>query len=108
MRRYIIILCGTIVPVAVFCLSLLLVITIDRSLRLIDGNIRTGGMPETVWFASHGLCALLPAVLMVCALRNLKSLWGRITLAIITIVSSLILYIFIVLHYITSSGIDSL
>ncbi|MCR6654665.1 MAG: hypothetical protein NVV63_02390 [Opitutus sp.] len=99
---------GVVVPVTVFAVSLLAVVALDRHLRLRDGEIRTGGLPEIVWFGAHALCALIPLALVIAVVRRLESVWAKISLIAATLVIGWLLYIYILLHYVTGSGIDSL
>ena len=108
MRKYTIPLRSTLIPITLFYFELWLVASIDKHLRLADGNIHTNGLPEVIWFASHGLCALLPIALMINATRHIKPLWGKLLIITATVIIGWLLYIFTVLHYITSNGIDTL
>ena len=99
---------GVIVPLGVFVLSLLVVVAIDRYLRLSNGDIRTGGLPETVWFAAHVACVLVPFGLLLPVVRRVESKWAKLSLIGSDLLIGWLVYIVIVFSYITGSGIDSL
>jgi hypothetical protein len=108
MSKRSILLRGVVIPVVVFVLSLLAVVAVDRHLRLRNEEIRTGGLPEMVWFAAHVACALVPLALLIAVVRRLESVWARISIVAVTLVVGWLLYIYILLRCITGRGIDSL
>lgn len=99
---------GVVLAWVIFVVGLFALIALDRWLRLADGDIQTGGMPEFVWFGSH------LAVSIISLYTLAKVTWregGRLFRSVFIGVNALVgfcFYLYLMLWYVTGSGIDSL
>jgi hypothetical protein len=81
---------------------------IDHMLRILDGNVRTGGIPEPLWFFIQIALAAVALWLAFTATQTLGPLWRRLLAVGAQAAVGFFLYIFIGLYYVVGTGIDSL
>ena len=82
--------------------------TIDHLLRIHDGNIRTGGIPELLWFAIQIILASIALWLAYKGTESLITMWKRLLVLGLQAGIGFMLYAFIGLYYVGGTGIDSL
>jgi len=81
---------------------------IDHILRIQDGNIRTGGIPELPWFFIQIALATAALWFAFTATKLIGALWKRILVVGAQAAVGFFLYVFIGLYYVVGTGIDSL
>jgi len=81
---------------------------IDYTLRIRDGNVQTGGIPEPLWFILQLSFSAVSLRLAYAGTLPMGVLWKRILAVAAQAATGLFLYGFIGLYYVVSSGIDSL
>ena len=92
---------------ALWVLGLAGIVLVDWGLRLWVGPADGLGMAEPLWFAAHGLLALLCLRLLLAALaaRPLAGKLGHLALAVLV---GGVVYLAMILLYVTGTGIDAL
>ncbi|MCB1228560.1 MAG: hypothetical protein KDK99_22340 [Verrucomicrobiales bacterium] len=80
----------------------------DRFLRMRDGDVTAGGIPESLWFAIPIVLALVGAFLAWQGTGRLHATWKRIAVFLAQLVVGFVIYAMVVLWYVVGSGIDSL
>ena len=98
----------TIIAWVVFFGGFSLEMAIDRWLRIQDENIRTGGIPEPLWFLIQIMLAILALWLAFMATKQIATLWKRLLVLALQAGVGFILYAYMGLNYIVGAGIDSL
>ncbi len=81
-------------------------ILVDYLMRSYDGNIKTGGLPPSVWFLIQIALAALSLLLAFKATSPLRKLWIRILCVAAQSVVAFVMYFIIGLSYICTAGID--
>ena len=81
---------------------------IDYQLRMQDGNVRTGGIPEMLLFALFWIQAFAAAILLWQGTRELNALWKRFSFFGLQVGLGFIAHVAIGLWYVVGHGIDSL
>ena len=81
---------------------------IDHILRIQDGNIGTGGVPELLWFSIQIALAAAALWFAFTATKSIGALWKRILVVGAQAAVGFFLYVFIGLYYVVGTGIDSL
>jgi hypothetical protein len=81
---------------------------VDRFLRMRDGDVTTGGIPEPLWFAIPILLAVAAAFLAWQGTRPLHAVWKRLAVLSVQLVVGFVIYAAGCLWYVVGSGIDSL
>ncbi len=81
---------------------------IDRFLRMRDGDVTTGGIPETMWLAIPVLLAVAAAVLAWQGTRPMHAVWKRLAVVTVQLVVGFVIYGGGCLWYVVGGGIDSL
>ena len=81
---------------------------IDHILRIQDGNVRTGGIPEPLWFLIQIVLAVAALQMAYGATKSLQVFWKRALVVGIQAVVGFFLSVFISLYYVVGTGIDSL
>jgi hypothetical protein len=81
---------------------------VDRFLRMRDGDVTTGGIPETLWFAIPIVLAVAAASFAWQGTRPLQAIWKRLAVVSVQLVVGFVIYAFACLWYVVGSGIDSL
>jgi hypothetical protein len=81
---------------------------VDRFLRMRDGDVTTGGIPEPLWFAIPILLAVAAAFLAWQGTRPLHAVWKRLAVVSVQLVVGFVIYAAGCLWYVVGSGIDSL
>lgn len=81
---------------------------VDHLLRIQDGTIRTGGIPELLWFLIQMALCTIALWLAFVATKPLITLWKRLLLVGLQTCIGFVIYAFIALYYIVGTGIDSL
>lgn len=81
---------------------------VDHLLRIQDENIRTGGIPELLWFLIQIMLAIFAIWLVFIATKPLVVLWKRLVVLGLQASIGFIIYVFIGLNYIVGTGIDAL
>lgn len=83
-------------------------IACDYGLRMRDGQIKDGGLPEMLWFAVQWILAAVAAWLVWRGTRNWKRRWVGFAELAVHIAAGFLLYVWIGLSYVLGTGIDSL
>lgn len=83
-------------------------IAADRALRMQDGYVRTGGIPELLWFFLQIVLAIAALSLAYVATKPLRRPWLRLLALSIQAALGFLLYAAISLYYVVGTGIDSL
>jgi hypothetical protein len=83
-------------------------IACDYRLRMRDGEISGGGVPEMLWFAVQWVLAAGAAWLVWCGARQWKRRWVSIGELSAHAGAGFLVYLWIGLWYVTGTGIDSL
>lgn len=83
-------------------------IGVDHVLRIQDGNIRTGSIPEPLWFLIQIALAAGALWLAFTATETLRIWWKRLLVVGVQAAVGFALYAFISLYYVVGTGIDSL
>ena len=81
---------------------------LDHLLRIQDGNIRTGGIPEPLWFLIQIALGVFAIWLLFVATKPLITLWKRLLVVGLQASIGYIITVFIALYYVVGTGIDSL
>jgi hypothetical protein len=81
-------------------------IGIDYALRIRDGDVRTGGIPETLWFLIQIVLAAVALWLAFRATETLGSWWKRLLIVGLQAAIAFIPYAFIGINYVCGAGID--
>jgi hypothetical protein len=81
---------------------------IDRFLRMRNGDVTTGGIPEPLWFAIPIVLALVSVFLAWQGTRPLHAVWKRLAVISVELVVGFVIYAGACLWYVVGSGIDSL
>jgi nicotinamide riboside transporter PnuC len=81
---------------------------VDRFLRVRDGDVTTGGIPEPLWFAIPMVLAAAATVLAWQGTRPLHAIWKRLAVLSIQLLAGFAIYAAGCLWYRVGSGIDSL
>jgi hypothetical protein len=100
--------CRTIFAWVLFLGGFGIEIGIDRHLRMRDGDVHTGGIPEPLWFFIPIVLAFISAVMAWQGTRSLQGLWKRTVILTFQLLIGFLLYAFIGLWYVVGTGIDSL
>ncbi len=82
--------------------------SIDHCLRMRDGNVTTGGIPEPLWFGMQILLGITSAWLAWIATETLRTTWRRAALVSVQLIVGFLIYAALGLAYVVGSGIDSL
>lgn len=90
----------------VFLSGILSAILVDYLMRSYDGNIKTGGLPELVWFFIQIAIAAFSLFLAFKATKPIRMLWVRILCVVAQSIVAFGMYLFIGLSYICNAGID--
>lgn len=98
----------TIIAWLVFFAGLGVEMLVDYLLRSQDGNIRTGGIPETLWFLMQIFLGAVSVWLAFLGTSSLVRLWKRLLVLAVELLVGFAVYIFMVLFYVVGMGIDSL
>ena len=98
----------TIIAWVVFVGGFAIEMAIDHVLRVQDGNVRTGGIPELLWFLIQIALAFSALWLAFTGTKPLIVLWKRLLVLGIQAGIAFFLYAFIGLYYVVGTGIDSL
>lgn len=96
------------IPWFVFLGGLGIELGIDYLIRMRDGDIRTGGLPETLFFALQLMLATVALLMAWQATRSLEAAWKRLTVVSLQAGIGFVLYAIIGLMYVVGNGIDSL
>jgi hypothetical protein len=95
-------------PWLVFFGGLSIEILIDYIWRMQDSNIRTGGIPEHVWFYIQICFAVVSAIYAYIITNKAFNPLVRIGIVSLQLAVGFLLYLFIVLFYVLGTGIDSM
>ena len=88
--------------------GLAVLLAIDHALRIRDGVVQSGGIPEVVYYGVPVILGLLATGCLWRAVRkNQKMAWGILE-ATGHLVVGFMLYAIALLYYVTGTGIDSL
>ena len=98
----------TIIAWFIFFGGFALEISVDYLLRIQDENIRTGGIPELLWFIIQIILAISALWLAFLATKPLVIIWRRLLVLGLQAGIGFIIYVVIGLNYIVGTGIDSL
>jgi hypothetical protein len=85
-----------------------IVMAIDHFLRIQDGNIRTGGIPEALWFLIQITLGVVALRLLFTATKPIITLWKRLLIVGVQAIVCYIITVFLSLYYVVGTGIDSL
>jgi hypothetical protein len=83
-------------------------IGVDRFLRMRDGDVTTGGIPELLWFAIPIVLGVVAAFLAWNGTRQLHAVWKRLAVFSVQLLVGFVIYAAICFWYVVGSGIDSL
>ena len=81
---------------------------IDHLLRIQDGNIRTGGIPELLWSLIQIALAVVALSIAYIATKPLHVFWKRAVMVGVQAIVGFLIYVFVGLYYVVATGIDSL
>jgi hypothetical protein len=81
---------------------------VDRFLRMRDGDVTTGGIPEPLWFAIPLVLAVVSTLLAWQATRPVHAVWQRLAVVSLQLVVGFVIYATACLWYVVGTGIDSL
>ena len=81
---------------------------VDYFLRIQDGNIKSGGIPELLFFTTIIALSLLAIWQLYMASIAIKSLWKQLLVLGVQVGIAFILYAFLSLFYVVGVGIDSM
>jgi hypothetical protein len=81
---------------------------VDHVLRIQDGNIRTGGIPEPLWFLIQILLAIVSLWLAYRATNSIHLFWKRVLAVGAQAVVAFFISVWALLYYVVGTGIDSL
>ena len=92
-------------PIGLFALGLLILISIDYSIRKYTGNIYNLGLPELVWFLFQLLFASASITLF---FRNIRyiPIKSKLAMGLMLIVTGIIIYTLIIYGYVIGTHID--
>src|SRR5262245_50248821 len=76
---------------------------VDRFLRMRDGDVTTGGIPESLWFAVPTVLAIAATFLLWQATRPLRTVWKRLTVVTVQLVVGFVIYAAGCLWYVVGS-----
>jgi len=80
----------------------------DHMLRIQDGDVQTGGIPEPLWFVIQLALSMVALWLAFTATQTVATPWKRALLLSAQAAAGFLLYAFIGLYYVVGTGIDSL
>lgn len=83
-------------------------IACDYALRIRDGDVKSGGLPEMLWFAVQWLLAVPSAGLIWRGTRTRQLRVAAFGELAVHVAVGFVLYLWISLSYLTEAGIDSL
>lgn len=92
----------------VFFGGFLVEIAIDYALRMADGNIRTGGIPEPGWFLVQWVLAVVALGLLYTGTNDIRPLYRRLLSVSIHAAIAFAAYLVIGFCYVVGAGVDSL
>jgi len=95
-------------PWLVFFGGLSLEILIDYILRMQDSDIRTGGIPENVWFYIQIFLAIVSVIYAYIVTNKTFRPLVRIGIVSLQLTLGFLLYLFVLLFYVLGTGIDSM
>lgn len=98
----------TIIAWLLFFVGLGIELSADYSLRMRDGNIRTGGLSPNIYYGVQTILFLSALFLGVIGVSNFKKRIIQFFVVSIQIAIGFILYIYILFSYVLGTGIDSL
>jgi len=81
---------------------------IDYQLRIQDGNVRSGGIPDELLSGMLIIQASVAAVLLWQGTGQLNALWKRLSLFLFQLGVGFVAHVAIALWYVVGHGIDSL
>jgi hypothetical protein len=96
----------TVLAWVLFIGGLGLELAIDYLLRIYDGDIKTGGIPELLLFLITIALASIAVWLAFTATKPLGSRWKRLVVVAPQAVVGYVVYAFIAIYYVCSTGID--
>jgi len=92
----------------IFFFGLAIELTIDYFLRLVDGNVRTGGLQPGVYYGVQLLLAFISIMISVKSSGRIENVRNRGILLVMNFCLGFILYLFFLLWYVLGLGVDSL
>ena len=95
-------------PWIIYLVGLCLEIGVDYFLRMQDGNIRSGGLPDSVLFLISVVLAGVSVGLVFIATKPLMHIWKRLLSLVVQVVLGFVIYLFVTFNYVLGTGIDSL
>ena len=95
-----------ILPWLVFFGGLALEFGLDYALRIRDGDVRTGGIPQPLWFAILWALAAIALWLAYEATGNIAALWKRLSIVALQAAVAFFLYAAMAISYVCGAGID--
>jgi len=81
---------------------------LDHHLRMRDGSVYFGGLPDPVWVWFPCVLGIFSLYLAWRGTRPLGSAWKRMAVVALQFVLGFLVYAFGALFYITGTGVDSL
>lgn len=79
---------------------------VDHTMRIQDGNMRTGGIYEPLWFLIQILLGLVALWLIATATKPLQHWWKSLLIVGVQGAIGFGLYIIIGINYVCRTGID--
>jgi len=92
----------------IFFSGLAIELTIDYFLRMVDGNVRTGGLQPGVYYGAQLVLALIAITISIKGSKSIVNIRNRVALLSIQYCLGFILYLFVLLWYVLGFGVDSL
>jgi hypothetical protein len=81
---------------------------VDHILRIQDEDIRTGGIPEPLWFLIQIVLAALALWFAYRGTAPFRVFWKRALVVSVQATIGFFLYVWVGLYYVVGTGIDSL